>query len=569
MSISLAFCASCWLLAVALTRRWHQAALLSLLWICAFSLFGYVAEALRSGGLLRRAGGEPALMGLFALALFGPSLAIRRTGRALEPLHQYLTLVGVILAGYAWYQVYRDMDERPQTTGPLELPARSGGPARPEAAPDIYLIVLDKYTNSAALTKYFKYDNSEFEAFLRSRGFVVPRHARANYPRTQLALTSMLNLDYIHNLPRPQLASDPIEHNRLAAFLQREGYRFVFFPTAFKFTSRNRYADLQLPPPREVVGEFRAAWERTTMLPELIRGGCAILGCQAARFRLLPETAELMDWKFERLGELASERQPTFVLAHLVLPHEPFLYHADCSHREPYYPAKAGIPGDREATAGYLDQTSCANRKVAALVDTILARSRRPPVILLQSDHGHGRIGRLPAFKSVHPDRVEERMAAFAAYLLPGVEAGHITDSITPVNVMRLLLAHYFGADLPPLTDVSYWSSEDKPLDFVRIEWPPVTPGSADSRSRRRPREGQIVAEPSGPKTLDAVPMITLARGQGLRGVVARVWLEHRLWVGIVAAHFGVGAALDAFGVLDVIRPGWLWIRGSFFSFCY
>jgi hypothetical protein len=184
-----------------------------------------------------------------------------------------------------------------------------------------------------------------------------------------------------------------------------------------------------------------------------------------------------MDWKFERLGELASKQQPTFVLAHLVLPHEPFLYHADCTPREPYYPAKAGIMGDREATQGYLDQITCANRKLAALVDTILVRSQHPPVILLQSDHGHGRIGRHPALEFVKRDRVDERMAAFAAYLLPGVEADQIADSITPVNAMRVLLAHYFGADLPPLPDVSYWSSEDKPLQFVPLEWPP----SADS----------------------------------------------------------------------------------------
>ena len=52
-----------------------------------------------------------------------------------------------------------------------------------------------------------------------------------------------------------------------------------------------------------------------------------------------------MDWKFERMSELAGESElPTFVLAHLSLPHEPFLYHADCSHRDLYWPAGAGLP---------------------------------------------------------------------------------------------------------------------------------------------------------------------------------------------------------------------------------
>ena len=474
-AISLAFCAGCWLLTFALTGREQKSAVMTLLWVVAFSIFGYVAEALRSGGLLRRVGGEPALVSLFALAVFGPSLAIRRTGRGLEPLNRYLTLVALVLVGYTAWLVSRDLVRQPVGVTPLELPAARTDHEQNGELPDIYLIVLDKYTSSEVLQDHFGFDNSGFEAFLRSRGFIVPRHPRANYPRTQLALTSILNLDYVQNLPRQQLLSDPIEHNRLAAFLKREGYRFVFFPTAFKFTSRNRYADEQLPPPREVKGEFRAAWERTTMLPELIRGGCALLGCEAARFRLVPETAELMDWKFERMAEQADSPQRTLVLAHLVLPHEPFLYRADCSHRDPYWPAKAGLPGDKEATQGYLDQISCVNRKLSALVDTILARSRRPAVILLQSDHGHGRIGRLPALKYVDGYRVKERMAPFAAYLLPGLDPERIQDSVTPVNVIRLVLAHYFGADLPTIEDASYWSSEDQPLDFVRIDWSKVS----------------------------------------------------------------------------------------------
>ena len=96
-------------------------------------------------------------------------------------------------------------------------------------------------------------------------------------------------------------------------------------------------------------------------------------------------------------------------------------------------------------------------------------------MILLQSDHGHGRIGRLPALKYVDGYRVKERMAPFAAYLLPGLDPERIQDSVTPVNVIRLVLAHYFGADLPTIEDASYWSSEDQPLDFVRIDWSKVS----------------------------------------------------------------------------------------------
>jgi hypothetical protein len=57
----------------------------------------------------------------------------------------------------------------------------------------------------------------------------------------------------------------------------------------------------------------------------------------------------------------------------------------------------------------------------------------------------------------------------FSAYLLPGLSGETITDSVTPVNVTRLLLRHYFGADLPPLEDVSYWAIEDERHYSVRV----------------------------------------------------------------------------------------------------
>jgi hypothetical protein len=471
LGISLGFCSTCWIVAFAVTGQAPKASLISLFWVLAFCLFGYVAEPLHSGGLLARVGGEPILGGLFAVALFGPSLAVSRSTRRLEAVNRYLTLVGVVLVAYTGTRVYWGLKDDPVVVAPPPLPTVSGSRAPAGEFPDIYLIVLDKYTSGEVLADHFGFDDSGFEEFLRSRGFVIPRHARSNYPRTQLALTSMLNLDYIQNIPRKQLLNAPIENNQLAGFLKREGYRFVFFPTAFEFTAKNRHADLQLPPPREVLGEFRAAWERTTLFPEMIRAACALIDCPPARLRATPESAELFDWKFERLAELAGHPRPTFVLAHLVLPHEPFIYKADCTHRDPYWPINTGRIGDEKATRAYLDQISCVNRKMSALVDSILARSSRPSVILLQSDHGHGRIGRIPDLREVDAYRLKERMAAFSAYRLPGLDPSSVGDSITPVNVMRLVLRHYFGADLPPVEDVSYWSSETHPLQFERIVW--------------------------------------------------------------------------------------------------
>jgi hypothetical protein len=460
-----------WLLAYIVTRGAPKASLISLLWITAFSLFGYVTEALLPSGALQLVGGDIGLMGLFLLMLFGPSLAIHRTTRGLEPLNRYATLVAGLLVLYTGLQLARGLNQDRSQKILVPPPPSVAPGAAGSRPPDIYFLLLDQYTGSEMLAEHFGYDNSEIESFLKRRGFDIPGHSRTNYPQTQLSLASMLNLDYIQRLPPQVHLFDLIENNRLALFLKQRGYRFVFFPSGFTFTARNRNADLQLPEPTEVGSEFVGVWQRTTMLPELFEIGCAVLGCRAGRFVYVSEDANLVDWKFARLQELSGGMGPTFAFAHIAVTHEPYLYHADCSHRDPYWPPDGGMQGDDEATRAYLDQITCVNRKIETMVEAILSRSSQPPIIVLQADHGHGRLGRHPpGLAALSAYQVRERMSVFSAYRFPGLGADSLGDSITPVNALRLMLRYYFGADLPPREDASYWATQSPPFEFVPLK---------------------------------------------------------------------------------------------------
>jgi hypothetical protein len=206
------------------------------------------------------------------------------------------------------------------------------------------------------------------------------------------------------------------------------------------------------------------------MLPEMLQVACALLGCHAGRLGYVAEGPDLMNWKFRQLQSLAGGPSPTFVFAHLALPHEPYIYHADCSPRAPYWPRGTTVPGNKEADQAYLDQLTCVNRKVGQLVDSILAHSRRPPIIILQADHGHGHLGRnLPNFNELDTFRLRERMSVFAAYRIPGLSADSVSDTITPINALRLVLRSYYGADLPTVEDASYWATQEEPYAFTKV----------------------------------------------------------------------------------------------------
>jgi hypothetical protein len=135
--------------------------------------------------------------------------------------------------------------------------------------------------------------------------------------------------------------------------------------------------------------------------------------------------------------------------------------------RTAFWPERDGGEMAAAVKKAYVEQVACVNRKLQDVVDSILAHAPRPPVILIQADHGHGRLGRkLPDLAVSPAPQVAERISVFAAYHLPGVAKEEIGDSITPVNALRLVLRHYFGAELPPLPDLTYWSSNDRPYDY-------------------------------------------------------------------------------------------------------
>jgi hypothetical protein len=136
----------------------------------------------------------------------------------------------------------------------------------------------------------------------------------------------------------------------------------------------------------------------------------------------------------------------------------------------PFWPPLFAPEDESPEKQAYIAQLTCVNLRVRAVVEHILKDSAKPPIILLQSDHGHGRMNAtIPDLAEVTPDRVAERADIFAAYYLPGADPGIIYDSITPVNVFRTVFRAYFAAPLDLLPDETYWSPARQPYKFTRV----------------------------------------------------------------------------------------------------
>lgn len=493
MAVLLLGCAALYAMVVVATGgRWSNPVVPLIVFLAVLSFYGWdlLPESVHQIG--RRA--PAVLVAGFGMALLLVLAAgvwwLARRPRALARLSTFLTLTGVLLVAVSFVQIVaaeihgRRVVRNSQLARELALPVGSPAVSAPDSSrPDIYLVVLDEYANSGVLRDVFGFDNRMFEDSLRHLGFTIPRVMRSNYVHTLLSIPSLLNFSHLTRLteelgPRetdPTLPDYLVENNRAAAFLRERGYKFLFFPSQWWIsTAHNRNADWEFQPwtgvnlAREATrSDLRRFLVRTTLLDFLTRGK--------------------HDWDADHVRRTLAElehvperQEPTFVFAHVLNPHGPYVFTPDC-HSSTDTPA-ANPSSQKEHP--YVGQIQCLNRMVLQLVTTLLQRSPQPPVILLQGDHGSNllRYSSATSASAVSPAQARERFGAFGAYYLPSGGGRLFADTVTVVNVLRKVLNHYFDAGIPPAPDELYMSLEHTPYNFVQVD--PVTLRPAESAGR-------------------------------------------------------------------------------------
>lgn len=447
----------------------------------------------------RQVGGGASAVGLLVVLLAINVIAIwwlSRRPRALEQANTFFSATGLIMLTWLGFRFGLDQirarselrhsalaRQLAQPVGSAHFSAHSPS----ESPRDIYLIVLDEYANSSVLKERFQFDNRVFEDSLRRLGFTIPPVVRSNYVHTLLSLPSLLNFSHLTGLktevgPRSTDATLPnylLENNRVTAFLKARGYQFLFFPSRWwPSTEHNRNADWEFEPwngfdvGREATSsDLRRSLLRSTALGLFARDDAW--------------DAEHVRRTLGGLEQVPERAEPTFAFAHIVNPHWPYVFKADCQtvSREP-----GRAKGWRERA--YTEQVQCLNQLVLKTVTTFLERSSVPPIILLQGDHGTNllRYSSAKTAKAVSPAQARERFGAFGAYYLPDGGARLFVDTVTIVNVFQKVLRYYFDAEIPPAPDDLYMSLERTPYDFVQVN--PVTltapASSTDAIAHRR-----------------------------------------------------------------------------------
>jgi hypothetical protein len=182
-----------------------------------------------------------------------------------------------------------------------------------------------------------------------------------------------------------------------------------------------------------------------------------------------------VSYTLNHLVDLSKLKTPSFIFAHLIIPHPPFVFG---QHGEPLNPKGGFYFSDGshfmkimratkdEYVESYRKQVMFINSKIETTLDCMLSKSTRPTIIILQSDHGPGSM-----LDWENPDNTyfKERLSILNAYYFPDNDYIHLYNGISPVNTFRIILNHYFGANYELLEDKSYFSTWSQPYNFIDV----------------------------------------------------------------------------------------------------
>jgi hypothetical protein len=186
--------------------------------------------------------------------------------------------------------------------------------------------------------------------------------------------------------------------------------------------------------------------------------------------------------------ELSKAQRGTFVFAHFLLPHYPYVYNASCEqprastflNRNDY--DRANVPGGimnvpdgrADRYRGYFQQMLCAQKKVDALIAAIPPSLRQDAIIIVQGDHG----SRISLVDPTTVAKVEPSASDYAdmfstlfAVRSPSIEHGYDTR-VTPITCLLRSLAQ---SDFRSLSSVDSCSSPNI-VFFMGSETPQPRP---------------------------------------------------------------------------------------------
>lgn len=335
-----------------------------------------------------------------------------------------------------------------------------------EQLPDIYHIVLDGYGRSDVLEKYYGLDNSGFTDYLRQNGFTVRDDCHTNYIWTKHSVASMLTMDYLQASNINENLSEQLLINKLKArgagkILENYGYQYIEIASPLSTIDESNNLVI-------IESKLNVVLELIYQTPfrYLYNSGHDVNHDKA-----YDSWRNFLMGKFKDLESIPGKTGgPSYIYCHILMPHPPFVFNAGGNPVNPNYPFTINDASDFLQVGGtvegykygYSQQLLFTNQKIQHVVNTIIANSERPALIIISSDHGP----RILVDRGNKNDKqLNEAVPIFFAYRLPHDDDDIPFDSVhSPVNLYRIILNYYCFTNYSILPDKCYYAPGAEPI---------------------------------------------------------------------------------------------------------
>ena len=396
----------------------------------------------------------------FSLVAVLFTILINRHFGQITQIQNFLSITGLILLGIsllqiAWYEL-----KLQENLGNSQFNLPQAG-ASTENSPDVYLIILDAHARSDILLQDYGLDNSDFIDSLERLGFYVADCSQSNYPKTELALQSMFNMDYAHKFIEEGAVLPRLKNSLVKQIFNSQGYQSIAFQNYF-----SSHLDFD---PDILMKRNAPLTDRLNLFKGLSEYESLVVETSALRlmidFRYLlndyfgntfSDSGKYYDhyldtlFILEALKELPESSGQKFVFAHIAVPHWPYVFSAEGEYDHIW---------KISAKEGYSKNVRFIDQQILSVVKEIISKSPEPPVIILMGDHG-------PTGKVV---TIEGRLTNLYALYADEEMINQMYEAITPVNTFRLVFNQIFSLEYELLEDISFdiWNNDSYELDQV------------------------------------------------------------------------------------------------------
>lgn len=443
-----------------LLRNYEKGYWLSFFLLCLYFFFGAFKDKMEEYPFFSKLTAYSYLLPFMTLLGASMYFLLRRQkapGKKALQFMRVLTLVVLALeTGSAVFQAFNGTAAR-QDFGDrtLSLQKDLSVPTTAQKKPHIFWLVFDEYPSAASLRKNFGFADP-LDSLLKTEGFYIAPEATSNYNYTHYSLTSTLDMQYLNGLPSSGIVTLrdlvrgnlSLRENNVTRYLERNGYRIL----------NHSIYDLKGYPTRGILSfahvpssllDHQTLFTRTWtdigwQFPSLFSKNKKEADSISLREQVNKADRQYKDMEeglYQSLQENRDSREPVFLLAHFLLPHEPFIYEAD--GRLHY---RNGLNADRSF---FLPQVQYTGTKVIALVRKIKELyGAENTLILVQGDHGF-------KFEEEEPAWAKESCRILYGVYAPGKNYAGWYPNISSVNSFRIIFNRYFNSQLPMLKDSS------------------------------------------------------------------------------------------------------------------